>query len=292
MIFERVRKMSTNRITVYSALMVCLIGLGVAGCAEKYHQGKYIRIAEAGQKNFSWPAGKRAAVSLSFDDARPSEIDNGLEILDRYGVKATFYVLPFNVEKRLAGWKKAVANGHEIGNHTLTHPCSGNYLWVRKALENCTFETMEQEMDEANAAIQRLLDVTPTTFAYPCGQTFISRGTEIKSYVSVVARKFDIGRNVGDQCLNDPAFCDLAQVYSIELDGLDFEQAKQFIDRAVENGQWLIFYGHEVNPSGPQTVRTATLEAICKYANDPASELWFDRVDVIGRYIAQQRQSR
>jgi len=287
--------MSTNRTTVHLAAIVCVMTLGMAGCGRQCLQEKqkgyqYTRIADGGQKNFNWPDGKRAAVSLSFDDARPSEIDNGLEILDRYGVKATFYVLPFNVEKRLAGWKKAVANGHEIGNHTLTHPCSGNYLWVRTALENCTLEIIEQDIEEANVAIERLLGVRPTTFAYPCGQAFVSRGTEIKSYVPVVAEKFAVGRNVGDQCLNTPTFCDLAQVYSIELDGLDFEQARQFIDRAVENGQWLIFYGHEVNPSGPQTVRTETLEAICKYASDPANGLWIDRVDVIARYIAQQRQ--
>jgi hypothetical protein len=149
---------------------------------------------------------------------------------------------------------------------------------------------MEQELAEANAVIERMLGVRPTTFAYPCGQTFISRGTELKSYVPLITAKFAVGRGWGDKCLNDPAFCDLAQVYSIELDGLDFEQARNFIDRAVENGQWLIFCGHEVDRSGYQTIRTATLEAICKYANDHENKLWFDRVDVIGRYIAQQRQ--
>jgi peptidoglycan/xylan/chitin deacetylase (PgdA/CDA1 family) len=285
--------MSTNRTAIYQAVIVCLVGLGVAGCAGRCHREKYAKAPEAGWKNFSWPAGKKAAVSLTFDDARPSEIDNGLEILDRYGVKASFYVIPSNVEKRLDGWKRAVANGHEIGNHTLTHPCSGNYPWSReKALENYTLEKMEQEMDEANAAVERLLGVTPTTFGYPCAQTFVSRGTEVKSYVPLVARKFAIGRNSGDQCLNDPAFCDLAQVYCMGLDYLDFEQVKELFDRAAENGQWLILAGHEVNHSGNQTIRIATLEAICKYASDPASELWFDRVDVIGRYIAQQRQSR
>jgi hypothetical protein len=146
-------------------------------------------------------------------------------------------------------------------------------------------------MEEANIAIQRLLGVRPTTFAYPCAQTFVGRGSEIKSYVPVVARKFDVGRNVGDQCLNDPAFCDLAQVYCMALDYLDIEQAMSLLERAAENGQWLIFTGHEVNHSGDQTVRIATLEAICKYANDPTTELWFDRVDVIGKYIAQQRQA-
>jgi len=287
--------MSTNRTAIYRLVIVCLMTLGAAGCGrqcvqEKQKHDQYTRIAEVGQNNFIWPAGKKAAVSLTFADARPSQIDNGLEILDHYGVKATFYVIPSTVEKRLDGWKKAVANGHEIGNHTMTHPCSGNYLWARKALENCTLETIEQDMEEANIAIQRLLGVRPTTFAYPCAQTFVGRGTQIKSYVPVVARKFDVGRNVGDQCLNDPAFCDLAQVYCMTLDYLDIEQAMSLIDRAAKNGQWLIFTGHEVNHSGDQTVRIETLEAICKYASDPATELWFDRVDVIGKYIAKQRQ--
>jgi peptidoglycan/xylan/chitin deacetylase (PgdA/CDA1 family) len=283
--------MSTNKTAIFLVAIVFLIGLSVAGCAWKCYRKKCAATAEAGWKNFSWPAGKKAAVSLTFDDARPSEIDNGLEILDRYGVKGTFYVVPSSAEKRLDGWKRAVANGNEIGNHTLVHPCSGNYLGAReKALENYTLEIMEQELDEANAVIEQMLGVTPTTFAYPCGQTFVSRGKALKSYVPLIAEKFAVGRGWGDKCINDPAFCDLAQVYSIELDGLDFEQARQFIDRAVENGQWLIFCGHEVNHSGYQTIRIATLEAICKYASDPANGLWIDRVDVIGKYIAQQRQ--
>jgi len=249
--------------------------------------------AKAGGKNFTWPEGKKAAVSLTFDDARPSEIDNGLDILDRYGVKVSFYVIPSNMEKRLEGWKKAVAGGHEIGNHTLTHPCSGNYPWSReKALENYTLEKMEQEMDQANAAVERLLGVTPTTFGYPCAQTFVSRGVDVKSYVPLVARKFAVGRSYADQCLNDPAFCDLAQVYCLLFDCLDFEQVKQLFDRAAESGYWLILCGHNVGPTpANQTVLMSTLQAICKYANDPASELWFDRVDVIGKYIAKQRQA-
>src|SRR3712207_2828818 len=68
---------------------------------------------------FPWPAGKKAAVSLSFDDARLSQIDTGMALFARYGVQATWYVSLPNVEQRLSGWRDAVAEGHEIGNHTL-----------------------------------------------------------------------------------------------------------------------------------------------------------------------------
>ena len=38
---------------------------------------------------FPWPDGARAAVSLTFDDARPSQVDVGLPVFDRHGVKVT-----------------------------------------------------------------------------------------------------------------------------------------------------------------------------------------------------------
>src|SRR5262245_13337281 len=78
---------------------------------------------------FTWPSGKRAAVSLSLDDALVSQADAGLPILDRNGVRATFYLSPGNVPERLEAWRNAVTSGHEMGNHTMTHPCSGNFPW-------------------------------------------------------------------------------------------------------------------------------------------------------------------
>ena len=54
--------------------------------------------------SFHWPNGYRAAVSLSFDDARTSQIDTGLPLLNRLGVKATLFVQPGFVQQRLKGW--------------------------------------------------------------------------------------------------------------------------------------------------------------------------------------------
>ena len=50
---------------------------------------------------FTWPEGRQAAVSLSFDDARESQVIVGTHLLDQYGVKATFYVVPSTMEKQL-----------------------------------------------------------------------------------------------------------------------------------------------------------------------------------------------
>src|SRR5215831_19295588 len=90
---------------------------------------------------FQWPNGKRVAVSLSFDDARFSQVDTGLALLSEEHVKATFFVQANNIRERLDGWKKAVADRHEIGNHSLSHPCTGNYAFSRdNALEDYSLQ--------------------------------------------------------------------------------------------------------------------------------------------------------
>lgn len=279
-------------VTAFSAF------IGLTGCCSCDSQDagglvKLDRTTQKAQQKFRWPAGKRAAISLTFDDARLSQVDRGLSIFDSYAVRATFYVVPDSVEKRLAGWKEAVANGHEIGNHTVIHPCSGNFSWSRKkALENYTLKNMGRELDEANAAIERLLGVRPTTFAYPCGQKFVGRGRYVKSYVPLVAGRFVVGRGAFDEVGNDPAFCDLAQTTGIDLDGLDFEQAKRLVEQAAAEGRWLIFFGHEIGEAGRQTTMVSTLEALCQYAQEPANGLWIGTVETIGKYILRQRREQ
>jgi len=241
-----------------------------------------------------WPDGKQAAISLSFDDARPSQIDLGIPLLDRYGVKATFYISPDNLKKRSGDWKRAVEKGHEVGNHTMSHPCTGNYSFSReKALETYTLETMATEIDEANRFIQRTLGQMPTTFAYPCGQTFVGRGKETKSYVPLVATHFETGRLWLSEDSNDPDFCDRAQLLAMEIDGKSFDQLLPAIQKAKGEGRWLILAGHEMAGSGPQTTSLETLEALCRYTRAAENKLWIETVGNVARYILDQRnQSR
>jgi peptidoglycan/xylan/chitin deacetylase (PgdA/CDA1 family) len=239
---------------------------------------------------FGWPEGKSVAISLTFDDARDSQVQGGTELLDQYGVKATFFVLPSGVERKLAGWKQAVASGHEIGNHSLNHPCSGNFLWARdKALENYTTEQMKSELLKANEAIERLLGVEPRVFAYPCGQTFVGRGAETQSYVPVVAESFLLGRTWMNEAPNDPAFCDFAQLTGMEMDGKNFDEISPLIESARQNHQWLVLAGHEMNESGAQTTRLSMLKELLEYAKDPSHGVWIAPVGVLAEYVDSER---
>ena len=239
---------------------------------------------------FPWPDGKRAAVCLTFDDARPSQVDVGVPILNEHGIRATFYVSTSRVPERLAAWKDAIAAGHEIGNHSMRHPCTGNFSWSReKALEDYTLAQMAAELDQAGAEIKRLLGVHAVTYAYPCGQKFVGRGKEVRSYVPLVAERFLAGRGWRDEGPNDPAYCDPAQLMTVELDGLTFEQLKTLVDAAAEKGFWLVLCGHEIGPEGRQTTRVDTLRAFCEYAGDPRNGFWVDTVANVTRYVLEQK---
>jgi peptidoglycan/xylan/chitin deacetylase (PgdA/CDA1 family) len=240
---------------------------------------------------FSWPKGKQVAISLTFDDARASQVDTGTALLDRYGVKATFYVIPSAVGQRLEGWKKAVASGHEIGNHSLLHPCTGNFPWSRqKALEDYTLKKMEHELVATNDSIRILLGVKSKSFAYPCGQTFVGRGVNTKSYVPLVSKLFVSGRGWLDEGPNDPTFCDFAQLTGMEMDGKDFDQILPLINNAKETGKWLVLAGHEIGESGQQTTRLAMLKQLIEYAQNPANGVWLAPVETVAEYIKKERK--
>ena len=253
------------------------------------------------KKAFHWPNGKRAAISLSFDDARHSQIDVGLDLLDKCAVKATFCVVPGGVKQRLEGWKRAVACGHEIGNHTTNHPCTGNYGFsTRNVLENFTLEMMAKDIDDVNVEIQRLLGVMPQTFAYPCGEMFVGRGRQTESYVPLVAERFVVGLGQNEDwttdryvpVLNNPGLCDLAQVHRTafgELGTMDFDRLVELASKAVEGGRWLIFLGHEFGESRKHFTDASVIQAFCQYITDPSRGVWVDTVGRIGKYIREDR---
>ena len=241
---------------------------------------------------FHWPDGKKAAVSLSFDDARLSQVDTGLAFFKKKNAKVTFFVLPSGVEKRLPSWRQAVADGHEIANHSSTHPCTGNYAFSRNnALEDYNLARMAQQLDAANQEIYKLLGVKARTFAYPCGQKFVGRGTDAKSYVPLVAERFVAGRGYLDEAANDPRFCDLAQAMGTSFDEMDFSQMKKIVDEAIQQGRWVIFVGHEIGDRAYQTTDTKALEALCDYLKNPDTGVWLGTVEEIATYVQKRREA-
>ncbi len=171
-----------------------------------------------------------------------------------------------------------------------THPCTANFAFSRdNALEDYSIERIRGEMEETSAFVARELGPRPVSFAYPCGQTFVGRGAEVRSYVPVVAREFHSGRLYLSEDANDPERCDLAQLLAAGFDGLSFEDVRPLLEKAAAEGRWLILAGHDIGTSGRQATRTDTLEAVARYAADPAHGLWLDTVGAVAAHVRAAR---
>ncbi len=241
-------------------------------------------------KAFAWPGGHRAALSLSFDDARPSQLE-ALKVFDESGSRVTFFLTSSNIGEHAAAWRQVAQAGHEIANHTVSHPCSGNFEWSRdNALEDFTLDRMRGELTDANAAIERATGVRPATFAYPCGQTFVGRGEHVASYVPVVGKLFLAGRGWQGESANDPQVVDLAQVIGCSMDNQDWSAVQPLVDAAIANGQWLVLGGHDIGSTpGPQVTRIETIRALLKYATAPDRGVWVDTFEHVAAHIKRTR---
>lgn len=146
--------------------MVCLLAIATTASAEP-------------EGDFQWPDGARAAVNLAYDDALDSQLDNAIPALDRYGFKGSFYMTLASdaTRLRLDEWRLAAGRGHELGNHTLYHPCSGskpNREWVKPwhDLDRTSLEALLEEIVLANTLLFAIDGRTERTFTTPCGDLY------------------------------------------------------------------------------------------------------------------------
>ena len=96
----------------------------------------------------------RKAIALTFDDGPSPGTDSILEILDRHRAPATFFQCGMNVE-RIPDLSRQVAKaGHEIGNHSHTHP---NFAFSGRALIREEFSRAQQVIGDATGTAPILL---------------------------------------------------------------------------------------------------------------------------------------
>jgi peptidoglycan/xylan/chitin deacetylase (PgdA/CDA1 family) len=100
-------------------------------------------------------------VALTFDDGPTPETNAVLDALKLYGLKATFFVLGWNVQAYPDIAQRIVGEGHHIGNHT----------WDHRDLTLLTKAEIDQELRSTNNIIQQVTGVRPRFARPPYGST-------------------------------------------------------------------------------------------------------------------------
>jgi len=243
---------------------------------------------------FEWPHGTNAAISLTFDDGMRSQRELGVPLLNKYGVRASFYVNPRDdYALMLAGWQDAAAAGHEIGNHTINHPCSKNFPFIsefgRRALEDMTFSDIGWEIDETNRRLNETFpNQGPVSFAYPCYQPFVGRGPTRQSYVPVVLERCVAGRGRGEQS-NDPVNCDLGYLWSWPCERTVGQTMIGIAEQAISQGRWAILTFHGIH-EGHLSVSEGDLSELCAHLQKSSERIWTAPVAEVAQWVGEAQK--
>lgn len=241
----------------------------------------------SGHAQFNQPwQGKKCAVVLTYDDAINQHLDNAIPILDSLALKATFYVTAFStsVQTRMDDWKKLAANGHELGNHTLYHPCIGGKgrEWVKPEydMKNYTVQKMIDEIRMTNLFLQALDGKTKRTFAFTCGDMKIGDS----SFINALEEDFTAARAVRPQMhkINE------VDLYNVDCYMVNGETGTQMIDwtkKAMETNSLLVILFHGVGGGNALNVQLPAHKELLQFLKQNENDIMIAPMITVAEHI-------
>ncbi len=210
---------------------------------------------------------KKAAVSFTFDDGPRGNLTEAAPLLEKYGMKATFYIVAGRPKdkadanpKGTLSWdeiKLLQDQGHEIGNHSMTHA----------QLKNITDSTaLDKEINGPIAILKEKIGKEPETFCFP-GNGFNDEVMKL-TLVNHINTTSNIRLFYGDTNFTP-------------------EKSKEYIDKAIANGKWIVPMLHGITEKGggwKPFSDISVFEEILKYAKSQENEIWIDTFANVSKY--------
>jgi peptidoglycan/xylan/chitin deacetylase (PgdA/CDA1 family) len=220
-------------------------------------------------------AGFKSAISYTFDDTNSSQIQHYSE-LQALGVRLTFY-LQTNKTSDLNSpiWPQAVADGHEIGNHTVHH--------LQEADLNALAEPGE-EIDQATRELEAKFGTRVWTMAAPYGAD---------AYAQLSKTRFFINRGVSPGLMlpnNDTAKA--SSIYCSIPDAASTASVfNALVDSARSAGGWRVFLVHGFigGTDGAYNAVDITEFTTSVAYTKGLGDVWIDSVANIGSYWVGQK---
>ena len=105
------------------------------------------------------PTVANKTIALTFDDGPGPYTEKLLDILDKYDAKATFFLIGSKVSGQASVVRSIQARGHQLGNHSWSHP----------ELPKLSVDQIAGEIDRTNEAIRQATGVKPSILRPPYG---------------------------------------------------------------------------------------------------------------------------
>jgi len=238
------------------------------------------------QNNTIWN-NKKCAVVLTYDDALNTHLDNVIPLLDSLALKATFYLSASfpGCKNRLNDWKKAAAEGHELGNHTLFHPCTGNIPgreWVKPDydLSKYTVRRIVDETRMTNIFLQALDGKTERTFAFPCSDMKIGD----TAYIDSLKNDFVAARAVREE-MHTIDKIDLYNIDCYAMNNATSDQMINLVKQAMQTNTLLVFLFHGVGGEHAINVSLSAHSQLLHFLKQNEKDTWIAPMIDVAEYI-------
>jgi peptidoglycan/xylan/chitin deacetylase (PgdA/CDA1 family) len=214
---------------------------------------------------------KQAAITFTFDDGSREHFDMAVPLLNEFGFKATFFVIAGLTREQKSDslvanrqcdwwaevswqeWRVAANQGHEIGNHSLTHPVLTR---VRES------HRLSAEIATSARLVEEKIGQWPASFAYPYNKSN-------DAVHQLVLQHHDTVREE-----------------RIRYGGPSFTLAKAngYIDRAIRKGIWIVPMIHGIgrgfDPLDPDLLRQHL-----QYIKDREAEILVDTFGAVSAWV-------
>ena len=175
--------------------------------------------------------------------------------------------------QRLEEWRGMAARGHELGNHTLFHPCHGDkFDWVKPEydLNKYTLDRLLSELNTANSLLKSVDGKEIRTFAYTC-TNFTIGGV---SFIESIRELFPAARGGGPL----PPSLENLDFYYVPSWGVDDptgEELIAYLEEARRRGTLAVIMFHSVG-GGYLNVSAEAHEQLLAYLAEHRDIYWTD----------------
>ena len=176
-------------------------------------------------------------------------------------------------------------HGHELGNHSLFHPCDGSlpgrgFVTADNDLSKYTVTRVVNEIRVNNTLLKAIDGKDLRTFAYPCGD--LTAGGQY--FYDQLANEFAGARGVmpGLQTIDE------VNLTNIECYGINGQSADYMIDlvkKAMQTHTLLVFLFHGVGGGHSINVSLSAHSALLHYLDQNKRNIWIAPMVQVASYI-------
>lgn len=213
---------------------------------------------------------RAAAVSLTYDDGTLCHYLEVAPELEKRGLRGTFWIVGSNIGTDVPDypymtWEQVAElskHGHEISNHSWTHP----------DLTKLSPGQVRLEIEKCDSAIFRATGIKPISFCYP-----------YNAMSDTVVMLAEEGR-VGSRTFCDPQ--------GQEVSGCTDESLAHWLDNTIQKGSWAVTMTHSMDYGWDKWTDKTVLWCLYDRLKEREAEVWVAPFSEVAAYIKERDHSK